>query len=156
MYSLHTCPAWSWNGHDIPIKFLGEMKAGGTISLIKGKYNIVVDTGGSRDKSLIISGKFIFSSPCHHLHYVYFFQHDDGNGLCKFAIFTIDFQFFLLGLDANGLKCDDVHYVIGTHGHSDHIGNLNLFPEAICLVSHDICKGDLYFNHTFDSVIHYK
>ena len=37
--------------------FSGEMKAGGTISLIKGKYNIVVDTGGSRDKSLIISGK---------------------------------------------------------------------------------------------------
>ena len=61
---------------------------------------------------------------------------------------------FLLipGLSKHGLTPKDIHYVVGTHGHSDHIGNLNLFPDATFIVSYDICKGDTYIDHTFDPV----
>ncbi|NWX19165.1 MBLC1 protein, partial [Aegotheles bennettii] len=37
---------------------------------------------------------------------------------------------------------DDVTHVICTHGHSDHVGNLNLFPEATLVVGLDLCEGD--------------
>ena len=39
--------------------------------------------------------------------------------------------------------------MVCTHGHSDHTGNNNLFPEAILLVSFDVCRGDLYTDHDF-------
>ena len=41
----------------------------------------------------------------------------------------------------------EVDTVVGTHGHSDHIGNLNLFPQATIIVSYDICRGDTYINN---------
>ncbi|XP_051017903.1 metallo-beta-lactamase domain-containing protein 1 [Acomys russatus] len=42
----------------------------------------------------------------------------------------------------------DVTLVVGTHGHSDHIGNLGLFPRAALFVSHDFClPGGLYLPH---------
>nr|XP_054770638.1 metallo-beta-lactamase domain-containing protein 1-like [Lytechinus pictus]XP_054770639.1 metallo-beta-lactamase domain-containing protein 1-like [Lytechinus pictus] len=48
-----------------------------------------------------------------------------------------------------GLGLEEVDYVIGTHGHSDHIGNLNLFPGATHIVGWDVCKRDLYTSHSF-------
>ncbi|KAG8523774.1 Metallo-beta-lactamase domain-containing protein 1 [Galemys pyrenaicus] len=55
----------------------------------------------------------------------------------------------LLGaLAGQGLAPEDVTLVVGTHGHSDHIGNLGLFPGAALLVSHDFClPGGLYLPH---------
>ncbi|KFO36846.1 Metallo-beta-lactamase domain-containing protein 1 [Fukomys damarensis] len=55
----------------------------------------------------------------------------------------------LLGaLARQGLSPGDVNLVVGTHGHSDHIGNLGLFPGAALLVSHDFClPGGLYLPH---------
>lgn len=55
----------------------------------------------------------------------------------------------LLGaLAGQGLAPGDVTLVVGTHGHSDHIGNLGLFPRAALLVSHDFClPGGLYLPH---------
>lgn len=52
----------------------------------------------------------------------------------------------LLGaLARQGVAPGDVTLVVGTHGHSDHIGNLGLFPRAALLVSHDFClPGGLY------------
>jgi len=41
--------------------------------------------------------------------------------------------------------------VVCTHGHSDHTGNTNLFPDAVLISSFDICKGDLYTFHDFAS-----
>jgi len=43
----------------------------------------------------------------------------------------------------------DVNIVIGTHGHSDHIGNLNLFPHAKQIVGFDINFKDQYLEHNF-------
>jgi glyoxylase-like metal-dependent hydrolase (beta-lactamase superfamily II) len=33
-------------------------------------------------------------------------------------------------MDDHGLECDDVDFVVCTHGHSDHVGNNNLFKKA--------------------------
>jgi glyoxylase-like metal-dependent hydrolase (beta-lactamase superfamily II) len=85
-----------------------QMRADGTITLIKGPKNIVVDTGGPQDR-----------------------------------------QYILDALAAEDLSAKDILYVICTHGHSDHTGNNNLFPDATFIVSHDICKGDFYTFHDF-------
>lgn len=61
----------------------------------------------------------------------------------------------ILVLSAHGLRCGEVTYVIGTHGHSDHIGNLNLFTNATHIVCHDINKGNTYQSHPFNEVINY-
>ncbi|NWX94743.1 MBLC1 protein, partial [Nothoprocta pentlandii] len=48
----------------------------------------------------------------------------------------------LLGqLEAQGLRPQDVTHVLCTHGHSDHVGNLNLFPDATLLVGFDLSRG---------------
>ena len=38
------------------IYFTGCMRAGGTITLLKGPFNIIVDTGSPWDKDIIIKG----------------------------------------------------------------------------------------------------
>ncbi|CAM4706295.1 unnamed protein product [Lepidochelys olivacea] len=55
----------------------------------------------------------------------------------------------LLGLlAAQGVAPGDVSHVVCTHGHSDHAGNLNLFPGATLLVGFDLSRGEgLYLPH---------
>ena len=62
--------------------------------------------------------------------------------------------FPISALKEHGLEAGNIDYVIGTHGHSDHIGNLNLFPVATFIVCYDICKGDEYFDNKFAEVGH--
>ncbi|NXH39602.1 MBLC1 protein, partial [Dicaeum eximium] len=51
-------------------------------------------------------------------------------------------------LATHGVSPSDVTHVVVTHGHSDHAGNLNLFPEAALLVGFDLSKGEgLYLPH---------
>lgn len=51
----------------------------------------------------------------------------------------------LEGLKRHGLNAEDVDHVISTHGHVDHVGNLNLFTEAVQIVGNDICETeDIY------------
>jgi glyoxylase-like metal-dependent hydrolase (beta-lactamase superfamily II) len=85
-----------------------QQRADGTITLVKGAHNLMVDTGGPWDREAI-----------------------------------------LRGLEGEGLTPADIDYVICTHGHSDHVGNVNLFPQATLIVSYDICNGDLYTFHLF-------
>lgn len=87
-----------------------QQRADGTITLIKGLINLIVDTGGPWDRQNILDA-----------------------------------------LTNEGLSAKDILYVICTHGHSDHTGNNNLFVDATFIVSHDICKGDLYTFHDFKS-----
>ncbi|KAL4716063.1 hypothetical protein ACJJTC_002828 [Scirpophaga incertulas] len=42
-----------------------------------------------------------------------------------------------------------IDYVISTHGHSDHIGNNNLFLKAKHIVGYSISFGEKYFIHNF-------
>lgn len=54
----------------------------------------------------------------------------------------------LEALTGQNITPEDVTLVVGTHGHSDHIGNLGLFPGAALLVSHDFClPGGRYLPH---------
>ncbi|XP_069033975.1 metallo-beta-lactamase domain-containing protein 1 isoform X1 [Embiotoca jacksoni] len=55
-----------------------------------------------------------------------------------------DRDFLLRSLKDRGLDPGDVDVVVGTHGHSDHVGNLNLFPAALLIVGHDVSEGNTY------------
>nr|XP_025720304.1 metallo-beta-lactamase domain-containing protein 1 isoform X2 [Callorhinus ursinus] len=60
----------------------------------------------------------------------------------------------LVALAGQGVAPGDVTLVVGTHGHSDHIGNLGLFPGAALLVSHDFClPGGRYLPHGLDKLL---
>lgn len=93
----------------------GFQKACGSITLLKGPHNVLVDTGNPWDKDLILDG-----------------------------------------LKKNELTPEKIEYVVCTHGHSDHVGNLNLFPHSIHIVSFDICVGDQYSSHGFAQGIPYE
>lgn len=84
----------------------GTFRADGSITLITGPKNILVDTGGPWDR-----------------------------------------DFLLLKLTERGLRPGDIDVVVGTHGHSDHIGNLSLFPKALIIVGYDISEGDIYHSN---------
>ena len=47
------------------------------------------------------------------------------------------------------LTPEDINYVISTHGHSDHVGNNNLFLKAIHIVGQSVSKGDEYYLDAF-------
>jgi glyoxylase-like metal-dependent hydrolase (beta-lactamase superfamily II) len=85
-----------------------QQRADGTITLVKGPHNVVVDTGGPWNKRRLPK----------------LLQRED-------------------------VVPRDVSFVICTHGHSDHVGNTNLFPRATLIVSHDVCDGDVYTVHDF-------
>ncbi|XP_045592201.2 metallo-beta-lactamase domain-containing protein 1 [Procambarus clarkii] len=55
------------------------------------------------------------------------------------------------GLDSHGICCDDINYAVGTHGHSDHLGNLNLFTKAKHIVGYIVSHEDEFFIHPFDT-----
>lgn len=44
-------------------------------------------------------------------------------------------------LSEQGVSPDDVTDVVCTHGHSDHVGNINLFPKAKVMVGLDLSRG---------------
>ena len=48
-------------------------------------------------------------------------------------------------LKQHGISPQEINYVVCTHGHVDHVGNLNLFDNAVQMVSHDILQErDIY------------
>ncbi|XP_053575448.1 metallo-beta-lactamase domain-containing protein 1 [Bombina bombina] len=61
----------------------------------------------------------------------------------------------LESLRCHGVMPNDITHVIGTHGHSDHVGNLNLFPNAEILVSYDLWRKGFYVSHDFRSGLPY-
>lgn len=51
-------------------------------------------------------------------------------------------------LSEQGLSPGDITHVVCTHGHSDHAGNINLFPAATLLLGWDLSRADgLYLRH---------
>jgi glyoxylase-like metal-dependent hydrolase (beta-lactamase superfamily II) len=47
-------------------------------------------------------------------------------------------------LAQRGFSPEQIDYVVCTHGHTDHIGNNNLFPGATFLVGQDRSDGDAF------------
>jgi glyoxylase-like metal-dependent hydrolase (beta-lactamase superfamily II) len=62
-----------------------------------------------------------------------------------------DRDVLLAGLEQERLTPGEIDHVVCTHGHSDHVGNIGLFPHATMVVSHDVSRGDLYTEHPFAS-----
>ena len=48
-----------------------------------------------------------------------------------------------------GIRCEDVDYIVCTHGHSDHVGCNYLFKNALHIVGNCLSKQDMYYNHDF-------
>ncbi|XP_061150432.1 metallo-beta-lactamase domain-containing protein 1 [Syngnathus typhle] len=69
----------------------------------------------------------------------------DGNNILVDTGGPWDRDFLVESLRKKGLDPTDVQIVVGTHGHSDHVGNLNLFPSAVVIVGHDFSRGDVYW-----------
>nr|KAI8731172.1 metallo-beta-lactamase domain-containing protein 1-like isoform X1 [Biomphalaria glabrata] len=61
----------------------------------------------------------------------------------------------LKALSDQGLKPEDIHYVICLNGHIEQIGNLNLFSRAVQCVGYDICRHDQYLLHELKEGIYF-
>lgn len=61
----------------------------------------------------------------------------------------LDRHVLLAGLKSHGISPAEVEFIVCTHGHGDHVGNNNLFPDATFIVSYDVCRGDVYTFHDF-------
>lgn len=55
-----------------------------------------------------------------------------------------DRDFLLTTLKDRGFEPKDIDFVVGTHGHSDHVGNLSLFNAATIISGYDVSEGDTY------------
>ncbi|KAF6198292.1 hypothetical protein GE061_008040 [Apolygus lucorum] len=60
-----------------------------------------------------------------------------------------DGNFILKKLEETGLTPDKINFVISTHGHSDHVGNNNLFLSARHIVGRCISYRNTYFDEPF-------
>lgn len=73
---------------------------------------------------------------------------------CNIIVDTMtpwDGDLLLKGLQENRLNPDDINWVVSTHGHSDHLGNNNLFLKAKHIVGTNISQRNRYFIHDFTS-----
>ncbi|XP_073957742.1 metallo-beta-lactamase domain-containing protein 1 isoform X2 [Choristoneura fumiferana] len=61
-----------------------------------------------------------------------------------------DSEKIITALQKYNLTPDKIHYVVSTHGHSDHIGNNNLFLNAKHIVGYSVSFRDKYYMHSFD------
>lgn len=52
---------------------------------------------------------------------------------------------YISALEENDMQPDKINFVISTHGHSDHIGNNNLFLNAKHIVGFDMSYKDTYY-----------
>lgn len=53
-------------------------------------------------------------------------------------------------MESRSIKTTEITHAVGTHGHSDHIGNLNLFTNAQHIVGQSISHKDEYLLHSFE------
>ncbi|KAL5240031.1 hypothetical protein ACI65C_007441 [Semiaphis heraclei] len=52
----------------------------------------------------------------------------------------------LNAVEKQGILCEEIDYVISTHGHSDHVGNNNLFLNAKHLVGRCVSHKQMYYD----------
>ncbi|KAK3727316.1 hypothetical protein RRG08_049939 [Elysia crispata] len=60
------------------------------------------------------------------------------------------------GLLRQDVRPEDIHYMVCTHGHPDHVGNTNLFTKAVLIMGFNIQFEDQYFLHDFKQGIPYE
>jgi glyoxylase-like metal-dependent hydrolase (beta-lactamase superfamily II) len=64
---------------------------------------------------------------------------------------VVDRQLLLDALRRHDLNPVDIQYVVCTHGHSDHIGNNNLFAHATFIIGRDLSVRDEYTSIDYSS-----
>ncbi|XP_014239170.1 metallo-beta-lactamase domain-containing protein 1 [Cimex lectularius] len=67
-----------------------------------------------------------------------------------------DKDHILQRLKDHNVNPDDVDFVVCTHGHSDHVGNNNLFLKAKQIVGHCIQSGTRFFKEPFSQGNNYE
>ena len=87
---------------------VGRYRAGGTVTLVKGEPNMIVDTGDAWQRHEILDA-----------------------------------------LAALNIDPTNIHYVVNTHGHLDHIGNNSLFSHATFILDSDVSRHAEYWMHDF-------
>ncbi|CDW53778.1 Lactamase B domain containing protein [Trichuris trichiura] len=81
----------------------------------------------------IILGNITMRQPVYQMLSTVVLVRDGENNTCNILVDTglpIDRNILVAGLATHGIHLNQVHYVVLTHGHPDHIGNLNLFPAS--------------------------
>ncbi|XP_058816321.1 metallo-beta-lactamase domain-containing protein 1-like [Topomyia yanbarensis] len=71
---------------------------------------------------------------------------------CNIIVDTMtpwDGDLLLQRLRESRLNPDDITWVVSTHGHSDHLGNNNLFLKAKHIVGTNVSQRNRYFVHDF-------
>lgn len=140
------------------------MKANCTCTLVEDeKFKIIIDTLTAWDGEFLTQGKSIILGFCY-LNVVekflefYLFLRFLGK-LVSLELFILHFLFknndvviIFSELKNRGIELNDVTHAVGTHGHSDHIGNLNLFKNAVHIVGQSISHKDEYQLYSFDDV----
>ncbi|XP_071085876.1 metallo-beta-lactamase domain-containing protein 1-like isoform X2 [Haliotis cracherodii] len=67
-----------------------------------------------------------------------------------------DKDLIVKGLHEHSLLPEHIEYVVCTNGHTDKVGNLNLFPQAHHIVSFDVSVRDSFLLHKFGEGIPYE
>lgn len=81
----------------------------------------------------------------------------DGLNILVDTLGPWDSKQLVEALQERGLTPEDINIVIGTHGHPDHVGNLNLFTNAkLHFVGHSIYQDDRYQEHPFRDGVAYQ
>lgn len=57
-----------------------------------------------------------------------------------------DSEALVKAINDHGLEVKDIDYVVSTHGHSDHVGNNNLFLKALHLVGRCVSYKQTYYD----------
>lgn len=54
-----------------------------------------------------------------------------------------------LALKLHDITGNDISHLVCTHGHADHVGNNNLFLNAVHIVGHAVEQHDRFRSHDF-------
>lgn len=103
----------------------GPWSATASVTLVKdGQLNILVDCGSPWEEQKLLNGEL------------------NSLSILRFLKSAIS------ALKKHNVKPNQVQYLICTHGHIDHIGNLNLFREAVIILDSEFAyKPGLYGKH---------
>lgn len=105
------------------------MEANCTCTLVTGPTNIIVDTMTAWDKEVLLKGTILLTSAT--------------------TIIIFSKTCILVGLSKYSITPENIKLLVSTHGHSDHIGNNNLFLEAKHIVGFSVSFRNKYFDHSF-------
>lgn len=106
------------------------MEANCTCTLVTGPTNIIVDTMTAWDREVLLKGIFLS---------IFTIVYRSQNSLTR--IFS--------GLSKHNITPENIKLLVSTHGHSDHIGNNNLFLEAKHIVGFTVSFRNKFFDHSF-------